>query len=340
MTINEFVKLPIEIARNRFSLGKDSRDWKISYAQKDVLDTNADPKRIIPITYRPFDIRYTYYTGKSAGFHCMPRNEVMQNMVGKENLAIISLRRPRGSEDWAFIFVGTGVIDKTNISSLDNASVLPLYLYTTPEQTAGTLFAQSETTRRPNLAPALIDAFSQKLKLQFIPDGQGDLKTTYGPEDVFYYAYAVFHSPTYRSRYAEFLKIDFPRLPLTGDKKLFAKLVALGKELVEFHLLKTPKVDNFITTYPVPGGGLVDKVKYDAGKVWINDEQYFGGVPAEVWNFKIGGYQVCDKWLKDRKGRLLSGEDVTHYQRVVVALKETIRLMSEVDRAIPNWPME
>jgi predicted helicase len=132
----------------------------------------------------------------------------------------------------------------------DACYVFPLYLYTTPEQTAGTLFAQSETSRRPNLAPEFIAEFSQKLGLSFLPDGQGDLKTSFGPEDVFYYAYAVFHSSTYRSRYAEFLKIDFPRLPLTSNKALFARLVPLGKELVELHLLKSAAVENFITSYP------------------------------------------------------------------------------------------
>jgi predicted helicase len=216
----------------------------------------------------------------------------------------------------------------------------PLYLYTTPESTAGTLFAQSETTRQANLAPEFIHEFSEKLGLTFVPDGEGDLKATFGPEDVFYYTYAVFHAPTYRRRYAEFLKIDFPRLPLTSDRALFAKLVPLGKELVNLHLLKSSAVDAFITSYPVRGDNKVEKVGYAGGNVWINTQQYFGGVPEAVWNFKIGGYQVCDKWLKDRKGRVLSAEDISHYQRVVVALKETMRLMEEIDRTIPGWPME
>lgn len=168
----------------------------------------------------------------------------------------------------------------------------------------------------------------------------GDLKKTFAPEDVFHYAYAIFHSPTYRTRYAEFLKIDFPRLPLTSDKKLFAKLVTKGKELVEFHLLKSSKVDDFITTYPEIGENKVEKVAYANGKVHINNQQYFGELPEEVWKFKVGGYQVCEKWLKDRKGRVLSGDDIAHYQRVVVSLKETIRLMKEIDKAIVKWPME
>ena len=168
----------------------------------------------------------------------------------------------------------------------------------------------------------------------------GDLKKTFGPEDVFYYAYAIFHSPTYRTRYAEFLKMDFLRLPLTRDKKLFANLVAKGKELVELHLLKSPKVDDFVTTYPEAGDNKVEKIAFVKGKVFINTTQFFGKVPEEVWEFKVGGYQVCEKWLKDRKGRVLSSEDITHYQRVVVALKETIRLMKEIDKSIVKWPME
>jgi len=106
------------------------------------------------------------------------------------------------------------------------------------------------------------------------------------------------------------------------------------------HLLKTSRVDDFITSYPKEGDNTVEKVSYAKGNVRINPRQYFGGVPEEVWNFKVGGYQVCHKWLKDRKGRALSGEDITHYQRVVVALKETIRLMQEIDKVIPGWPMK
>lgn len=264
----------------------------------------------------------------------------MMNFISGQNIGLITSRMTKG-ENFAHTQVSSNISEAIVMSpkTSNNGFMFPLYLYTTPEQTAGTLFAQSETSRRPNLAPEFIAEFSQKLGLRFIDDGQGDLKSSFGPEDVFYYAYAVFHAPTYRSRYAEFLKIDFPRLPLTSDKALFARLVLLGKELVELHLLKSPVVENFITAYPVRGSNQVEKVSFAGGNVWINNEQYFGGVPEEVWNFKIGGYQVCDKWLKDRKGRTLSGEDISHYQRVVVSLHETIRLMAEIDQAIPEWPI-
>jgi predicted helicase len=163
------------------------------------------------------------------------------------------------------------------------------------------------------------------------------------PEDIFHYAYAVFYSPTYRARYAEFLKIDFPRLPLTGNRDLFFRLAALGGELVALHLMESPKLNDLITEYPVKGTDIVEKVRYnDKGdRVWINPTQYFGGVPAAIWNFHIGGYQVCEKWLKDRKGRKLTYEDTRHYQRIVVALNETIRDMTEIDEVIRqhgDWP--
>ncbi|MGA2588250.1 MAG: type ISP restriction/modification enzyme [Candidatus Aminicenantales bacterium] len=162
------------------------------------------------------------------------------------------------------------------------------------------------------------------------------------PEDIFNYAYAVFHSPTYRTRYAEFLKIDFPRLPLTSSLKLFRALAAKGEELVALHLLESPKVNDFITGFPIKGDNVVEKVQYaDKDKrVWINKTQYFSGVPKAVWEFHIGGYQVCEKWLKDRKGRKLSYDDIQHYQKIVIALNETIRLMAKIDALIPSWPID
>ena len=333
--ISEFTnnQLEDEVIRKRYDL-PDTRDWKLHSSRISLKATKNLPGQFKKILYRPFDLRNICFDENVVE---LPRFEVMNHLIN-ENFALLAMRRIRTSDYNHFLATNT-LIGKDAVSTEDACYVFPLYLYTTPEESAGTLFAQTETTRQPNLAVAFTDEFSRKLGLQFVQDGQGDLKATFGPEDVFYYAYAVFHSPTYRSRYAEFLKIDFPRLPLTSDKKLFAKLVPLGKQLVELHLLKSAKVEDFITSYPVRGGGLVDKVRYEDGKVWINAEQYFGGVPEAVWNFKIGGYQVCDKWLKDRKGRVLSGEEVSHYQRVVVALKETMRLMAEVDKSIPKWPM-
>jgi predicted helicase len=179
------------------------------------------------------------------------------------------------------------------------------------------------------------------------------------PESFFAYSYAVLHSPRYRTRYSDFLKSDYPRIPITSDSELFDKLSALGADLIAFHLLdddyegaswtrfpakrKSP-LKTHITRFTGRGRAEVAKghPKFKDGNVYINPEHYFEGVPEEVWNFHIGGYQVCEKWLKDRRGRTLSDEGINHYQRVVVALNETIRLMAEIDRVIEEhggWPL-
>jgi hypothetical protein len=202
--------------------------------------------------------------------------------------------------------------------------------------------------RRPNLSPAFITDISNKLNLQFMPDGKGDLHSTFGPEDIFHYMYAVFHSPAYRERYAEFLKIDFPRLPLTSNVESFQTLCGLGERLVGLHLME--KYGQAMPGFPIKGDDTVEKVEYtqsadrpETGRVWINKTQYFEGVAPGVWEFHVGGYQVCHKWLKDRKGRELTNSDKRHYQRVVAALAETITLMGQVDAAIDErggWPLE
>ena len=199
---------------------------------------------------------------------------------------------------------------------------MPLYSYMSEEESGHSLFnatVDSAFDRRHNLAPEFIADFSARLKMKFIPDGKGDRVETFGPEDVFDYMYAVFHSPTYRSRYAEFLKIDFPRLPLTSNAELFRALCSMGSELVGLHLME--RHAQAVAGYPVAGDNMVEAVRYtepgqgaDKGRVWINREQYFEGVEPEVWNFHVGGYQVCQKWLKDRKGRRLTYNDLTHYR--------------------------
>jgi predicted helicase len=197
-----------------------------------------------------------------------------------------------------------------------------------------------------NFRSDFLKAFAVRLGLD--NDPASGLPTDLISEDIFHYAYAVFHSPGYRSRYAEFLKIDFPRLPLTGNLELFRALAKLGGELVSLHLLESPRLEKPITTFvreAVKSVPTVEKVNHTKNTVWINKAQTSGfrGVPETVWNFHIGGYQVCEKWLKDRKGRPLSDDDITHYGKIVIALTETIRLMNEIDEVIEEhggWPLK
>jgi predicted helicase len=213
----------------------------------------------------------------------------------------------------------------------------PLYLYNSDNE------MKLDNVRRSNFNPDFTKAISNNLKLDFIEDGEGDLKETLGPEDIFNYSYAIFHSTNYRHHYSEFLKMDFPRLPITSQNTFFKNLVEKGKILVNVHLLQSPLLNKPITIFEAKGLSVVEKVNYEpqTQRIYINKTQYFGQVPLDIWNFHIGGYQVCNKWLKDRKGRVLSAEDINHYQKIVVALNETIRLMKEIDEVIDKyggWP--
>jgi predicted helicase len=273
------------------------------------------------------------------------RPEIMSQLDGSSNVALLTTRRTTGRPFDNFL-VTRDLVEYKAATHDRNTQVFPLYL--TGASASRGLFAAEERLLVPNLSPEFVAEMEAKLGLKFVPEqpeavsDRRSADSAFGPEDVFDYIYAIFHSPTYRKRYAEFLKIDFPRVPLTSDKKLFWKLVALGRELVALHLLESPKVNDFVTKYPKKGSDTVEKVACDDNKarVLINDEQYFEGVKPEWFEFHIGGYQVLQKWLKDRKGRKLSNDDITHYQRVVVAIRETIRLMAEIDETIPKWPVE
>ena len=314
--------------------------WRFRRLRQDELRKGYDPKLVVECLESPFNIQYTYHSSILR----RPQLETLSNMH-YPNKALLTLRQSRTSE-YGHFFVTNTIYSKDAVSIKDRATGFPVYIYTTREDIGGTLFATGEVTREPNLSPEFIAAVEEKLGLKFVPDGKGDLATAFGPEDILHYAYAVFHSPTYRERYAEFLKIDFPRLPLTSDRALFKALAEKGEDLVSLHLMESPKLSQLITSFPVPGSNEVERVRYvepreeTRGRVYINKTQYFEGIEPEVWEFQIGGYQVLNKWLKDRKGRKLSFDDLFHYQKIVVALKETMRLMGEIDELIPAWPIE
>lgn len=275
-----------------------------------------------PYLYRPFDLRHIYYDDRLLG---RSRKTVFRHLLNA-NLALATLRQ---TVDDAFrhVFCTRNICDiNLVIGHHVSDRVFPLYLYHEHE-----LHERREP--QPNISSDFLRVLSEGLNLRTVPP----------PEDIFHYAYAVFYSPAYRSRYVEFLRIDFPRLPLTQSLELFGALSKLGGELVALHLMESPKLDRYITNYVGSANPTVEKVSYSNETVWVDKAQTCGfrGVPEAVWDFHIGGYQVCEKWLKDRKGRTLSKEDIDHYQRIVVALNETIRLMKEIDEVIEQhggWP--
>lgn len=256
-------------------------------------------------SYRPFDIRWINYDIKQI---TRARANVMNNLK-KPNIALCLIKVNSSSDGLFKVLMSAGLTDKTILSSKDNANVFPLYLYTKEF---------GEEKKNPNL---------KKEEWQKFNDAVGKETT---PEEILAYIYAVLHSLSYRERYKEFLKVDFPRIPLPKTAKEFNRLTAIGQQLIDLHLMNNTQSWKCTTTFPEVGSQQVDFQEWKDGQVWINDKQYFGNVPESVWEFYIGGYQPAQKWLKDRKGRTLSFDEIKHYLHIIHALEETERLMKEI----------
>ncbi|MBI3377390.1 MAG: N-6 DNA methylase [Nitrospirae bacterium] len=325
-------KMPDEIIREAYNL-KDKPNWKIKDIRESIMKDDDWEQAITKILYRPFDIKWIFYHDILIE---RSRKEVMQHML-QENLALITHRREELDIPYTH-FLATNLISEHGCLSTKTTNYhFPLYLYQPKDKpkkkslsSVMLLFEpQAEYgAKKPNLSPVLLEKLSK------------DFKKEPSPEEIFCYLYAVLYSNIYRTKYAEFLKIDFPRVPFTQDYKLFKKMGGYGEKLVELHLLKSSELDAPTAKFEGKGNDKVEKPRYEKGKLYINKDQYFEGISHEVWEYQIGGYQVCDKWLKDRKGRPLSLDDITHYCKVVTALKKTIEVQSKIDSAYPEIEKE
>jgi hypothetical protein len=323
--------------RARFDI-RDAGGYVLAKRRLEVKGTD-DAEHLKRVHYRPFDHRWVAY---SRGFLTADQRGVMRHLLGVTNIALLVGRAGQviDSGEWNLVFVSREPTD-FNLYRRGGNNVFPLFL----NEDSLKLSASAGL----NFSLAFLKAIASSLELHL---GVGDLPAGLTPEDIFQYAYAVFHSPGYRSRYADFLKIDFPRLPLTGNLELFRALARLGGELTAMHLLESPKLNQPITDF-IGRATEVTRVGWSDNTVWLDapakkkdvaqapGSSGFRGVPEAVWNFHIGGYQVCEKWLKDRKGRTLTNEDIAHYQNIVISISETIRLMAEIDVIIEKyggWP--
>jgi len=371
-----------------------------------IKDAEYSQKFIRPVNYRPFEKPYIYYDTKLLG---RSMYSTMRNLIPDNNFGLVASKQCH--RHFTFSFITDKIIDSNYLASakkFGGGYVFPLYLY--PEDD-GQQTLSGRPERKPNLDPDIIQEIADGLGLRFVrekKDGvhleggphlnvseEGPHLDTFAPIDLLDYIYAVLHSPSYRDKYKEFLKIDFPRVPYPSDADTFWQLVELGGELRQIHLLEHPVVDDFITTYPEAGSneitkrltktqpgfipykeddnplestskmasnffepfkmeaiGKMDSITFSLpdgghsksglhqsdrypneplGKVQINEKQYFGDVPEKAWNFYIGGYQPAEKWLKDRRDRELSFEEIQHYQKIIVALMETDQIMQAID---------
>ena len=314
-------------------LAENKEDLKVKIS-KYFEDLEFKNDKVLNYLYRPFEIKKIYFEPKYLG---RSREKIMQHYK-KNNVGLIISKQFGGHKQF-ILFITNSINDKSSQPFAPYYNH-PLYLY--PETSGQQTIGQSQTStssvqgRTPNLNLEIVNQIAEKLGLTFTNEKDTSTssvsKNTFAPIDILDYIYAVLHSPAYREKYKEFLKIDFPRVPYPKDTKTFWQLVKLGGEIRQIHLLESPTVEKYITQYPVDGSNVVTKPKYQDGKVYINDTQYFDNVPQIAWNFYIGGYQPAQKWLKDRKDRKLEFDDILHYQKIIVALSETDRLMKEIDK--------
>ena len=353
--VRNFRNEDVESIRNHYLLQADGRDWAVAWAKEDVSD---DDGTITQVAYHPFDKRWTYFSGRSSGLMAYPRMPQSAHLL-HDNIALLLVRNTRRENPFNFFVVDT-IVDKDGISGFDNCRFFPLYLYTDN---------MGKVEKTPNLNPEIVSKIFAAVgdgtpTLPACSTRSTRLNNPPSPEDIFHYIYAVLHTPQYRERYREFLKVDFPRIPYPKDADSFSRLAAIGERLVAVHLLKDPKVRDMFSPYanfPIAGDNRVDSVRFEilaaenaknadedeslrslrtlrqkenAGRVCINSTQYFENVPDEAWEFYVGGYQPAQKWLKDRKGRVLSSDDIMHYKSIIAALIETQRLMNELKEGV------
>ncbi|KZY54622.1 DNA methyltransferase [Erythrobacter sp. HI0063] len=323
--LSDFAEAPEDNLREKYGLPKDGRDWTISNAKADVISGKGE---IREFTYKPFDTRFFYYSGKTKGFVAYPRRDVMQHIVDRQNLSLLFNRQT--VRDY-FSYAGlTPFACNHGTFYLGNRGqdyCFPLYLY--PED--DTLDQSIQVNFEPKLYARIRKAAGLS-STSAAPDGTEAFRSVTGearPDEVkvFDYIYGVLHCPAYRATYAEFLKIDFPRIPFPPSPKVFRKVSEKGEELRRLHLMEDAAIGEAKFPFEGEGDSVVDKPRFEGGKVWINKDQGFAGVPAIAWDFPIGGYQPAQKWLKDRKGRALSWDDIRHYQKIIKILAETDRIM-------------
>jgi predicted helicase len=311
---------------------------KIENAKSDI---EKHKHQVTKLLYRPFDEKTTIYTGFSNGFMGRPRHSIMKHML-EANIGLVTMRQyAYNVPDYCYSFLTKNIVaSRLFISNKGYCTLMPLYLY--PDADSDGVFAESG--RVPNLNMDIVDKIAAKLGLRFTAE-KDDSGGTFAPIDILDYIYAVLHSPAYREKYREFLKIDFPRVAYPENAAMFWRPAKLGGELRRVHLLESERVENYITSYPLDGDNVITRkmtaksIGFEmrdedngTGRVWINDKQYFDGVPLSAWEFYIGGYQPAQKWLKDRYGRELSFDDILHYQKIIAALTETGRIMQEIDK--------
>lgn len=321
---DDFLTMKVSELKEKYSFKKETSGWNFTRAKDDLMRKKF---QYTDILYRPFDTRKIIYAGNSSGFIGRPRYKTMQHVLEGKNLGLMTSRSYPTNSAFDRVFITRHIADIHAAS--DQTYFFPLYTYPDKKQVQ----LDDDGTRKPNLSADIVKTIADQLGLQFAPEETGR-RNIFTPVDLLDYIYAVLHSSTYREKYREFLKIDFPRVPFPKDRTQFRKLIKLGAELRALHLMESAKLETLATSYPEVGDNIVSAIAYEKGKVWINETQYFAKVPKKAWDFYIGGYQPAQKYLKERKGRALIYDEINHYQKIIVALTETRKIMERIDKVL------
>lgn len=365
----DFLNLSLNEARARWGFEDDSKGWTYERAKRDLgraVDAAGvhGPTRLpVKVTYRPFDIRHMLWTGTTQGFNGWPSADVMLHYLQVddagdrvyENIGFVTARQNATRRSDQFFVTRFPTEMKTGDSSRGSLT-MPLYRYPEEAHGQGGLFAEKKST----IASEYVARLRDRTGLSDLPTGRGDLIATFGPEDVLAYVYGVVYSPEYRKRYEEFLRLDFARVPYPVNREGFVRVVRLGHDLVDLHLGRRRGVGLGTVTFPIAGSNRVEKLttrtkpprylapgeaigdagEVSTGRVYLqqagavtsaaNGPQYFGGIPEDVWEYRIGGHLVLQKWLAARIGRTLSTDEISHFRETVAVIAETITLQARL----------
>jgi predicted helicase len=354
--LKDFIKLDVETAREKYDLRRDSQDWKVHLAQQDIIQTNLDEKNVVIILYRPFDFRYTYYTGKSGGFHCRPRSEVMKNMILGENIGFSVARSVRGA-DWRDVLATKYITEFGVISTRpgNTSPLFPLFVYTEES---------NKISKKLNFNLKSITLIEELLSMKFTKQDILDSDNTFNHYDLFHYIYGLLFSNWYRTRFSEFIKMDFPKILFPKNKQIWKNIIKFGADLIALHTFdfdykysswskskksspfNSMKIDFFERTNGKEIGKIL-KTNFKENKVFIDSKEsssYFYPVEKDVWEFFIGSYQVAYKWLydkrskKDTSGKMLLDQEIEIYKKILHIISLTIKITNEIDEMIVEFP--
>lgn len=323
---NDMINEQINISQlyDKYHL-KDSRDWKLDKARQRLRISQQWEQKVCEVQYRPFDTRWSLY---DLALITSPRTLIQSSVFGKENymLSLGQQGNVQGDSIWSLSFITDKPTD-TNMVPRGGSYLFPLYIY-------------DGFICTPNFQPDVLGEIQSSLGIAMQEDFKQPRQDGYFlPIDLFDYIYAVINSPVFRETYNEQMQDSFPRIPYPTDSDYFFNMVEKGEELRQLHLLKNISPADYLMQFPVPGNKIVEKREYeltgnDVGRVWINKTQYFDGMPENVWNMVISGYQMADTWLKLRQGECLSNDEIRTYQAMIHAMKRTIEVQEEIDQII------